>query len=209
MGTDWGRDYTAALGIVSISQQAYTRTGSSLTLNPPLTPAEDRSTIPFYNVYFSDTWHMKPSLTLTYGLGWTLEMPPVEKQGLQVELVDEANQLVDTQAYMHSREQAALQGQVYNPIVGFNLVNNTENRRKYPYDPYYGSFSPRVAVAWNPSFSKDTVIRGGYGRIYGRLNGVDLVLVPLLGTGLIQPVQCFGPLQRRHVRSVLAGANPS
>ena len=27
---------------------------------------------------------------------------------------------------------------------------------------------------------------------YGRLNGVDLVLVPLLGTGLIQPVQCFG-----------------
>ena len=155
MGKDWGRDYTAALGIVSISQQAYTRSGSSLTLNPPLTPAEDRVTIPFYNVYFSDTWHMKPSLTLTYGLGWTLEMPPVEKQGLQVELVDEANQLVDTQAYMHSREQAALQGQVYNPIVGFNLVNNTENHRKYPYDPYYGSFSPRVAVAWNPSFSKD------------------------------------------------------
>ena len=88
---DWGRDYAATLGIVSIAQQAYTRTGSSLTLNPPLTPAEDRSTIPFYNFYFSDTWHMKPSLTLTYGLGWTLEMPPVEKQGLQVELVDEAN----------------------------------------------------------------------------------------------------------------------
>src|SRR4030095_827705 len=26
--------------------------------------------------------------------------------------------------------------------------------------------------------------------VYGRLNGVDLVLVPLLGTGLIQAVQC-------------------
>src|SRR5207237_2374149 len=37
---------------------------------------------------------------------------------------------------------------------------------------------------------KNTVFGGGYGRIYGRLNGVDLVLVPLLGTGLIQPVQC-------------------
>jgi hypothetical protein len=34
------------------------------------------------------------------------------------------------------------------------------------------------------------VIRGGYGRIYGRLNGVGLVLTPLLGAGLIQPVQC-------------------
>ncbi len=57
------------------------------------------------------------------------------------------------------------------------------------------------ALAWNPRFDGDglgskifghegTVIRGGYGRVYGRLNGVDLVLVPLLGVGLIQPVQC-------------------
>jgi len=90
-------------------------------------------------------------------------------------------------------------------MVGFNLVGNTENGRKYPYDPFYGQFSPRLAAAWNPHFDSDsllgkifgfqnTVIRGGYGRIYGRLNGVDLVLVPLLGTGLIQPVQCFDPL---------------
>jgi hypothetical protein len=201
----WGRDYTAMLGMVSIAQIAYTRSGSNLALNPPLTPAFDQSTIPFYNFYFSDTWHMKKTLTLTYGLGWTLEMPPVEKDGKQIEFVNEANQVVDTQAYLHSREVAALQGNVYNPTVGFNLVGNTENGRKYPYNPYYGSFSPRVAAAWNPHFDSDTfagklfggqntVLRGGYGRIYGRLNGVDLVLVPLLGTGLIQPVQCIGAL---------------
>jgi hypothetical protein len=192
----------AMLGVVSISQIAYTRSGSTLTLNPPLTPAFDQSTIPYYNVYFTDTWHMKPSFTLTYGLGWTLEMPPVEKNGKQVEFVDQANQLIDTEAYLKSREKAALQGQVYNPIVGFNLVGNTENGRKYPYDPFYAEFSPRLAAAWNPRFDsdsmmgkvfghEDTVVRGGYGRVYGRLNGVDLVLVPLLGTGLIQPVQCF------------------
>ncbi|HKU24857.1 MAG TPA: carboxypeptidase-like regulatory domain-containing protein, partial [Candidatus Sulfotelmatobacter sp.] len=192
----------AALGIVSISQIAYTRSGSNLALNPPLTPAFDQSTIPYYNVYFSDTWHMKPTFTLTYGLGWTLEMPPVEKNGKQIELVDQANQLVSVDSYLHSREAAALLGQVYNPTVGFTLVGNSENGRKYPYDPYYGSFSPRIAAAWNPHFDSDsftgklfghdsTVIRGGYGRVFGRLNGVDLVLVPLLGTGLIQPVQCF------------------
>jgi len=194
--------YAATLGIVTISQIAYTRSGPTLALNPPLTPASDQSTIPYYNVYFSDTWHMKPTFTLTYGLGWTLEMPPTEAQGKQIELVDQANQLISTESYLHSREQAALQGQVYNPIVGFTLVGNSENGRKYPYDPFYGEFSPRVAAAWNPHFDvdsmagkifghEDTVIRGGYGRIYGRLNGVDLVLVPLLGTGLIQPVQCF------------------
>ena len=200
----WGRDEAAVLGIVSASQIAYTRAGPNLNLNPPLTPAFDQSTIPYYNVYFSDTWHMKPTFTLTYGLGWTLEMPPVEKSGKQVEFVDQSDQPIDVQGYLAARQRAALLGQVFNPEVGFALVGNTGNGLKYPYNPFYGEFSPRIAAAWNPHFDNsswtgklfghdNTVIRGGYGRIYGRLNGVDLVLVPLLGEGLIQPVQCFAP----------------
>jgi len=196
----WGRDVAAVLGIVTDSQIAYTRQGPNLTLNPPLTHAFDQSTIPYYNVYFSDSWHMKPSFTLTYGLGWTLEMPPTEKFGKQIELVDQSGQQLDLIAYLNARKAAALNGQVYNPEVGFALVGNTGGGQKYPYDPYYGSFSPRVAAAWNPNYTdgimgkifggSKTVVRGGYSRVYGRLNGVDLVLVPLLGTGLIQPVQC-------------------
>ena len=143
---------------------------------------------------------MKPSFTLTYGLGWTLEMPPTEAQGKQIELVDSSGQQLAISAYLKQRESAALNGQVYNPEIGFALVGNTGPGQKYPYLPFYGSFSPRIAAAWNPNFSdgwmgkvfggNKTVIRGGYGRVYGRLNGVDLVLVPLLGTGLIQAVQC-------------------
>jgi hypothetical protein len=196
----WGRDAAAILGIVTDSQIAYTRSGSNLALNPPLTHAFDQSTIPYYNVYFSDSWHMKPSFTLTYGLGWTLEMPPTEAKGKQIELVDSSAQQLDTMAYIKQRETAALQGQVYNPTIGFALVGNTGAGQKYPYEPYYGSFSPRVAAAWNPNYTdgfigklfggNKSVIRGGYSRVYGRLNGVDLVLVPLLGTGLIQAVQC-------------------
>ena len=200
--TNFGNDYVAALGIVSIAQTAFTRSGAQLTLNPPLTPAQDKSTIPYYNVYFSDSWRIKPSITLTYGLGWTLEMPPVEADGRQVELVDQAGQQIDTEAYLKARETAALQGQVYNPELGFALVGNTGGGQKYPYNPFYGAFSPRIAAAWNPNYSDGllghvfgqgkSVVRGGYSRIFGRLNGVDLVLVPLLGTGLIQPVQCVG-----------------
>ncbi len=182
----------AALGIVDQSQQAFTRAGN-LTLNPPLTHAEDKDVIPFYNAYISDTWHMKPSLTLTYGLGYTLEMPPHEAQGRQTVLVDAADEPIQTEDYLSQRKAAAEQGQVYNPEIGFALVNNVGNGLKYPYQPFYGSFSPRVGVAWNPGFSKSTVIRGGYGRIYGRLNGVDLVLVPLLGVGLIQAAACPQP----------------
>src|SRR6266404_4059431 len=200
LSSRWARDSAAVLGIVTDSQIAYTRAGTNLALNPPLTHAFDQSTIPYYNVYFSDSWHLKPSFTFTYGLGWTLEMPPTEKHGKQIELVDQSGQQLDTMAYLNARKAAALQGQVYNPEVGFALVGNTGGGQKYPYQPYYGSFSPRVAAAWNPNFTdgflgkmfggNKSVIRGGYSRVYGRLNGVDLVLVPLLGTGLIQPVQC-------------------
>jgi len=198
--TTWARDSAAVLGIVTDAQIAYTRAGANLALNPPLTHAFDQSTIPYYNVYFSDSWHIKPSFTFTYGLGWTLEMPPTEAAGKQIELVDAGGQQLSTSAYLKQREAAALQGQVYNPEIGFALVGNTGSGQKYPYLPFYGSFSPRLAAAWNPNFSdglmgkvfggSKSVIRGGYSRVYGRLNGVDLVLVPLLGTGLIQAVQC-------------------
>jgi hypothetical protein len=191
----------ALYGMVSNSQVAYTRQGPTLALNPPLTHAFDMSTIPYYNVYFSDTWHMKPSFTLSYGLGYTLEMPPTEKNGKQTVLVDDADTPVSLNAYINQREVAALAGNVYNPEIGFALVGNVGAGDKYPYNPFYGSFSPRVAAAWNPKFEShsllghifghdSTVIRGGYGHSFGRLNGVGQVLVPLLGVGLIQPVQC-------------------
>src|ERR1700739_3267602 len=146
---------------------------------------------------------MKPTFTLTYGLGWTLEMPPVEQNGKQVELGDSSDQPISGAAYLGARKRAALLGQNYNPEIGFALLGNTGNGPKYPYNPFYGSFSPRVAAAWSPHFDsdsvagklfghEDTVVRVGYGRIFGRLNGVNLVLVPLLGPGLLQAVSCPG-----------------
>ncbi len=186
------------LGVVSIASQMFTRAGASLNLQPPLSNAFDKSHIPYYNVYFSDTWHMKPTFTLTYGLGWALEMPPVEENGKQAVVVDQANQPVSTTAYLASTRKAALAGQVFNPIMGFDLVGNTANGLKYPYNPFYGEFSPRVAFAWSPKATtgalSNTVVRFGYGRQYGRTNGVVQVLVPLLGLGLEQPVPCTSNL---------------
>ena len=200
----WIREYGIVLGVPGVTQIAYTRTGANLNLNPPNTPAFDQSTIPFYNLYASDSWRLKPSLTLSYGLGWTLEMPPKEAQGKQVALVDPSNKIIDVQAYLNTRANEALNGQVYNPNVGFNLIGNVAGHPSNLYNPYYKSFSPRIAAAWNPKFDSgmlasifgrnQTVIRGGYSILYGRLNGVDLVLIPLLGTGLIQAVQCVSPL---------------
>jgi hypothetical protein len=194
--------YAEVLGIVNQPQVLYTRAGTNLALQPQGTPAFDQSIIPYYNFYFTDSWHTKSNFTLTYGLSWSLEMPPYELNGKQIALVDQSGQPVITANYLADRKAAALAGSTYTPVLGFEQVRDVGSSLKYPYNPFYGEFSPRIALAWNPKYSNGimgkvlgdhkTVIRGGYGRIYGRLNGVDQVLVPLLGTGLLQAVSCIG-----------------
>jgi hypothetical protein len=194
--------YAIALGMVSNSQVDYMRAGKNLTLQPIGSVATDQSVIPYYNLYFSDTWHLKPSVTFTYGMAYALEMPPYELTGKQVVLVDQAGTPVTFRDFMAQRQTAALAGQVYMPNVGYETVRNVGAGLKYPYNPFYGQFSPRVSVAWNPHYSdgilgrvfvdRKTVLRLGYGRIWGRINGVNQVLVPLLGPGIMQPVQCQG-----------------
>jgi hypothetical protein len=215
----WIRDYGIILGVPGVDQIAYTRSGAALNLNPPNTPAFDKSTIPFYNLYVNDSWRMKPSLTLSYGLGWALEMPPKEEAGKQIAFVDNNDKIIDTAGYLKSRESAALAGQVFNPNVGFALIGNVAGHPSHFYNPFYKSFSPRIAVAWNPTFDSgvmasifgrnQTVIRGGYGILYGRLNGVGLVLLPLLGTGLIQAVQCISPLNDGVTCAGSSGSTPA
>ncbi len=196
--------YSEVLGLISSTQVMYTRSGPQLNLEPLGTQATDKDIIPYYAVYFDDTWHVKPTFTFNYGLGWNLEMPPYELNGNQVLMVDSNNNPIDVSDFIAQRQAAALQGTSYTPQVGFTLIRNVGAGPKYPYNPYYGEFSPRASFAWNPQAnggmlghlfgSGKTVIRGGYSRIFGRLNGVDLVLVPLLGPGLLQGVTCVNPI---------------
>jgi hypothetical protein len=189
-------------GLVTATQVAntYSNVGGTLSLNAPLTAIGAHTTIPYYNIYATDTWHARPSLTLNYGLSYAIEMPPSERDGNQVMFTDISGNAIRVQDYLNNRKTAALAGQVYNPEIGFALLKNVAGGRKYPYDPYYAAFSPRLSAAWNPRFQNAalsklfgdgaTVIRGGYGRIYGRINGDVQVLNPLLSPGLILATQC-------------------
>jgi len=106
------------------------------------------------------------------------------------------------QQYVDNVQSNANIGQVYNPVIGFEPIKAVGGSPKYPFDPFYGGSSPRITLAWNPSFDsgflhklfgyKKTVIRGGYSRIYDRTNAVGMVLTPLLGYGFGQPIHCIG-----------------
>jgi len=200
--TTWKHLYSEVLGLVNSPQALFSRHLPDLTLNPLGTPMFPQGIVPFYNAYFTDTWHVRSKFTLSYGLNYMLEMPPYEISGKQVLTVDDTGEPLHVPTYLAQKKAAALQGQVYNPTIGMALVRNAGGGQKYPYNTFYGGLAPRIAGAWNPSFSSgilgkifgngDTVIRGGYSRIYGRLNGVKLIMSLVNNPGAGQPINCLG-----------------
>jgi len=192
-------------GLVTDTQVAdtYTNTSSGLTLNGPLVPAIGHASAPYYNIYVSDAWHALPTLTVTLGLSYAVEMPPTDRNGNESLLTDANGNPLSTQQFLDNRKAAALTGQIYNPEIGWAEIHNVTGNRKYPYNPFYGGVSPRLSAAWTPKFNNEglrrlfgegaTVLRVGYGRIYGRVNS-DAQILPLLAApGLILGTQCKYP----------------
>lgn len=200
--SNYARLIDTYFGIVTDSQVAntYTNANGVLSLNAPNTPFGAHVTIPFYNLYASDAWHAAKSLTISYGLSYAIEMPPSEDNGDQVQWTDPSGNAIHLDQWLTNRKNAAASGQIYNPTIAFALLKNTLGNHKYIYNPYYGAASPRLSFAWNPKFNEKylnklfgdgaTVIRGGYGRVYGRLNGSPEVLNPLLSPGLVLGTRC-------------------
>jgi hypothetical protein len=199
--TNWKTLYASALGMVDSANILGTRTGSGAP-NPLGTPTSDDDRYMDYSLYINDSWHLKPTLTLNAGLNWSADPPPVETSGKQSMMVYGATgKIVTPWDYLQQRQAAALAGQVFNPVIGFEPIKSLN--RKYPWDPAWTDFAPRVALAWNPHFedgllgkifgNNRTVIRGGYGMTYDRLNGVQKVIDGLQGIGFQQTLSCIGP----------------
>jgi Carboxypeptidase regulatory-like domain len=222
----YGNYYSMILGMVDSTQGLFSRALGSLGTGLPLNPSKScaiasvaatadctsspavsaDSILPTYSGYLTDSWRIKPKFTLNWGIGYTVEMPPYETQGgFQTVLVDQNDHILSSETYLKNVEAAALQGLGYAPALGFSTIRNVQGGNKYPYNPFYSGISPRIGAAWN--FSKDTVIRGGYARIFGRINGVNPLLVPLLTPGLLQPDTCGGP--NRLTGACGTGANPT
>jgi Carboxypeptidase regulatory-like domain len=201
LGT-WKEFYADVLGMVDVSSVVATRSGSNLSLNPLGTPARSFVTVNTPSIYFSDTWRAKSNLTFNYGMSWQVQLPPVDQSGSQDVLVDAAdNDPLTFANYIKNKETAALNGQIYAPVVGFSPVGAVGKGSKYAFPPYWGQFGPRVSLAWNPKFNdgilgklfggQATVVRGGYSRLYGRDLGIDIVSNPVLGYGFLQPDSCI------------------
>ena len=199
----WNSLYSQLAGIIDTTSVVATRSGNNLAVNPLGTPLHSFVTDQTYSLFLNDSWKIKPNITISYGLNWTLQMPPVDENGAQDVLTTTTGQVITINQYLQNVQRNAANGQVYNPTLGFTPVQDVSPGNKYPYRPFYGAIAPRVAVAWNPEVKdgwlgkilgdKSTVFRAGYGRFFSRSLAAGLVSTSVLGDGFLQPVGCSNP----------------
>jgi hypothetical protein len=124
-------------------------------------------------LYANDTWKISRNLTLTYGLGYQLYSVPYEVNGA------ESIQNYTFDQYFAARVKqstAGTSGDTTVPFITYNLGGKA-NHAAPLYQPSYKDFSPRVAFAYNPSFSPKLVINGGAGIVYDRtvINALNFI----------------------------------
>jgi hypothetical protein len=199
----WDRLYAASLGLLNSIGILAVRDGN---LNPKPLGASliAKTTLRSYNFFLQDTWRMSQSFTLTYGLAYGWQTTPHELHNQQTLIAnhDAGDKILNAFDYIDAKAQAAANGDVYNPTLSYIPV--TKSGRSDVFSVDYGDWAPRVSAAWNPGFregfinrifgDRKTVVRGGYGIAYDRVNTVQSVIIPMLGVGFAQTINLTTPL---------------
>jgi Carboxypeptidase regulatory-like domain len=106
-------------------------------------------------LYIQDKWRVKPSLTVTYGVRYSLLQPPYENRGNQV------SPTISLHDWFNQRGHDQAQGLVTQPDITFDLSGNA-NHGKPIWNWDYRNLAPRFAIAYSPDNGKSS-IRAGYG----------------------------------------------
>jgi hypothetical protein len=196
----WDRLYAGALGLVDNINALAARGGqfNPLPLGSSIV-ADTKLLAPEF--YLQDVWRARPSLTITYGLNYGWQTPPKEKEGRMTVQIDGETLTPQTaQEYLRARDEAARRGEIFNPDIAFQTLNNPVRK---VFNTDWNNVSPRASVAWSPDFSggfagalfgeRKTVIRGGYSLIYDRQNIAQSVILPTQGVGFAQTINVTTP----------------
>ncbi|MEK6279809.1 MAG: TonB-dependent receptor [Acidobacteriota bacterium] len=119
-----------------------------------------------FDLFFQDTWRVRPNFTLNYGMRYEIKGVPFEVNGQMSTLVDQ-----DPSGFT--------------PPGGFvfKLVGkNSANPNLKLYDNDFNNFAPRFGFNWSPGWDSGFIskltggpgkmaVRGGYGIFYDRVFG--------------------------------------
>ena len=112
--------------MIGVTSVVVSRTGPNLTPNALGTPAGSYDKVPTYSLYFNDSWHIKPNLTLTYGVNYGVQMPPYERSGTQDIMVDSNGTPMNAESYLANKLNAANMGGIYDPAFGYTPIRDVK-----------------------------------------------------------------------------------
>jgi carboxypeptidase family protein len=179
----------ALLGMVTEDDATYNylKNGSVLAQGAPV---QRHFAVDSYEMYVQDSWKVKPNLTLTYGVRYSLSSPPWETNGLQVapcQIQGTTCEELDLGNWFGQRDHNMLQGIPSNqdPLVSFDLAGPANGGKPGFYKWNKKDFGPRLALAWSPQphsgllrslfgEGNKTAIRAGAAVVYDR-NGSGLL----------------------------------
>ncbi len=107
----------------------------------------------YYGIYFQDSYKITPTFTLNYGLRWSVDKPRRES--------DNQTSNIDPTAPNPGADG-------FPGALVFAQGDQTWAK------PWYKGFAPRIGFAWSPeALHQKTVVRGGFGILYGFLLYAD------------------------------------
>jgi Carboxypeptidase regulatory-like domain len=130
------------------------------------TPTDRTFATEEYEPYVQDIWKLRPNLTFTIGLRYSLSHPIYETHGFEMKSNIPLGDLFE------QRVAGAAAGQAVNTLITFDRSGKANNRPPL-YDWDKNNFQPRVSVAWSPGFkhgflskvfgsNSESVLRGGF-----------------------------------------------
>ncbi len=167
------------MGLVNNTQVTY-QVGKGGTLLPQGAPDARAFAMREYEGFVSDQWRATRELTFSFGLRYTNDPPPYEKNGLQVAPTVGLNQ------YFAERDYLGSQGVPSNAMPSSILtyaLNGPVNNKPSWYNPDDNNFGPRFALAYSPKdrggllqkvFGNGGVFRAGGALLYDRF-GSELI----------------------------------
>ena len=116
---------------------------------------------PYYGLFIQDSFKVSPTLVINYGLRWDVDFPRREANG------DTSN--LDLTAPNPGA------GDIPGALVFAGIgAGRTGNDYEHWAKPWFKDFGPRIGFAWSPErLGGKTVLRGGFGIIYGPLIYAD------------------------------------
>ncbi len=173
------RAFGNTLGVITrgAMNYSYDRDGNPLPIGTP--PVRNFASNEF-ELYLADSWRVKPSLTLTFGLRYSYYGVPYERNGMQVAPT------VPLQNFFAERiggmEAGIPTNQLPNASLYYDFIGPKNGLPSW-WSPDKNNFAPRFAFAYAPQskggvlgklIGKNGVLRGGASLVYDRF-GSDLV----------------------------------